>query len=303
MTNDSSSLTWAVPCDQEHTFEVLVGGNTYRIKKEQLISLDSTGTVCTSLVKGWADSSVHAYLFGAPFASTAYIAYNAYQDQSGDQIGFAPRSTEDITVVNEGVSKGVLIGAIVGSVGFTAILICFIVFFFWYRRRRAPVAPKPQDGTPNDEKYKIEPFTAGVSGVPNSATPILPATTRQNGWIIEQGPIGGEPSEGSVFSHERTSMLRSPQNDSKRLTQSSQLLSVRHSQFTESVATPMSATSRPSPSVDHSFHESRVHSSYGIPESQHGAILAEDEPAPPPYQPGRDEANTRATGSASRQKN
>ena len=299
MTNDSSSLSWAVPCDQEHTLSVLIGGNSYRIKKDQLISTDSTGAVCTSLVKGWSDSGVRAYVFGAPFASTAYIAYNAYQDQSGDQIGLAPRSTGNSpAVVNQGVSKGALIGAIVGSVAFSLILFCAILFFF-YRRRRASGAPRPQHEGPNEAK--IDPFP---SGVPNSATPILSTTTRQNGWIIEQGPVGGDPNDGSVLSHERGNMLRSPQSlDSKRLTQSSQLLSMRQSQFTDaSVSTPLSATGQPSPSLDHSFHGSRVVSSYGVPESQHEETLPEEEPAPPPYQPGRDET-TRANGSSSRRKN
>src|SRR5258706_15250724 len=104
MTDDSTSLSWTVPCDQELTFSVVIGTSTFRIKKDQLISLDSTGAVCTSLVKGWSDAGVRAYVFGAPFATTAYIAYNAYPDSSNDQIGLAPRSADDITLDNHEVS-------------------------------------------------------------------------------------------------------------------------------------------------------------------------------------------------------
>lgn len=329
MTNDSSSMSWVVPCDQELSLSVTAGNNTFRMKKDQLINIDSTGTVCTSLVKAWSDPAVHAYLFGTPFVSIAYIAYNAQKDASGDQIGLAPRSVE---IIEQGVSKTVLIAAVAGSVICTVFIISAILFVF-YRRRRGSDTPKPR--ATGEEKHKIEPFT---SGAPNSATPMLSTT---GGWIIEQGPIGGEPNEAGVLTNEPGSSLRTPQtSDSKRAGQSSQLpsmrqsqyadftptsattphlasldtkrarseshhLSMRQSQFTDvSACTPTEThhTARPSPSLDHSFYGPRVTSFHGVPETQPLQNLAPDESAPPPYISQPDETDT-PPASSSRQKN
>jgi hypothetical protein len=82
MVNDTVSLSWLVPCDQELSLSVTIGSTSYQMKKEQLISIDSTGAVCTSLVKGWANPVVRSYLFGAPFAVSAYIAYTAQRNAS-----------------------------------------------------------------------------------------------------------------------------------------------------------------------------------------------------------------------------
>src|SRR5260221_10292394 len=137
MTNYTTVLSWVVPCNPDFALAITIGSDTYRLKKEQLISLDSTGTVCTSLVKGWADPAVRSYLFGAPFATSAYIAYNAQQDKSGDQIGVAPRAGGTINVIDQRVSS-TLVGAIVGSVLGATLIVCVVLFFFIYRRRRSP---------------------------------------------------------------------------------------------------------------------------------------------------------------------
>jgi hypothetical protein len=286
MINNGPSLSWVVPCDQDLALSVNIGGSTYRMKKEQLISSDSTGTVCTSLVKGWSDPGVRAYVFGTPFASIAYIAYNAYKDQTSDQIGLAPRSTEP---TSHGVSKTLLIAAIVGSVLLTVFIISAIVFVFYHKRRGTDT----HDSNPTVEgKYAVEPFTGGA---PNSATPILPTTVGSGRYIIEQGPIGGDPSEGDASRRQSqftdftptSSSSRTPLSpDSKRARSSSHPHSMRQSQFIDvPTFSPIPETTelhavRPSPSLDQ--HQPRV-SSFHEPQPQ--LHLAPDEPAPPPYQP------------------
>jgi len=340
MTNDSLSLSWVVPCDQELTFSITIGGNTYLMKKEQLISLDSTGTVCTSLVKGWSDPAVNAYMLGTPFTSVAYIAYNAHRDQSSDQIGLAPRSTYTTTDYGDhGVSKTVLIAAIVASI-LGAGLIISVTLFVLYRRRRSSDTPGSHNGNPGDnDKLKIDPFT---SGEPNSATPIYSTTKRQGDWVIEQGPVGGEPSSrraSELTTHEQVGSLNSPQSlgiqramresqftDVSAGSPTSEKMAMRTSQYTTmsagssekkamresqyttvSVGSPTPETS-PHQDVQHVAQPSRslIHSFYGagVPSVLSSAPEPErqrrlSEPAPPPYVPELSGTNTQTTAEAS----
>ena len=255
MTNDSFSLSWVVPCDKELSLSVTVRNITFRMTKEQLINLDSTGTLCTSLVKGWPDPAVRAYLFGSPFASIAYIAYRAERDQSSDQIGLAPRSAEP---TDQGVSRTVLIATVAGSVIFTVLVISAILFF--YHRRRSSDTPKP--GPSGEEQFKTEPFTGGA---PHTASTMIPTTMGSSGWIIEQGPIGGQPSEGNVLTNLPASSLTTPQTvDSAGARQSPEVPPIGQSQFTDfapasastqhlasSLRTPQSLDSRRSESSSH----------------------------------------------------
>ena len=314
MTDNNLSLGWEVPCDQDLSISVTIGSSTYRMKKEQLISTDASGTVCTSLVKGWSDPTVRAYLFGTPFASIAYIAYNAHRDKSSDQIGLAPRSVEITT--NQAVSRTLLIAAITGSVVLTLFIIAAIVFFFYHKRRGSDKG----DGAPTVEgKYRVEPFTAGVpnsavpsTAVPNSATPMLSTTARsRSNYIIEQGPIGGEPSEGSVSARQSqytdftptsdttphlSSAVRTPQSfDSKRARHS-----MRQSQYMDGptfspipeATSPLEVhhAAVPSPSLNQAF-----------PQPQQD--VAPEESAPPPYVPRPESAAVHTPASPVRQKN
>ena len=305
MTNDSTSLSWVVPCDQDLTVSINIGGNTYRMRKDLLISYDSTGTVCTSLVKGWADPVVRASLFGTPFATTAYIVYNAHKNQSADEIGVAPRSADpNITIINQGVSTTVLVGVVVGSiVGMT--LIVSVLFFFLYRRRRqGPDAPKPDNEKPGvTNKFTIEPFTSGAP--PNSATPMLSTTAGRTGYVIEQGPIGGEPGEGDVLSQEPGASPNSARSLDRKRSLPPNLTLVRQSQMTDSSGLTPSPEPSPDqelhtivqslPPLSHSFYGTRVPTIRIAPESEAQRRLSPEIPdspvsaPPPPYIP-------RATG-------
>jgi len=277
------------------TFAFTTGGNTYRMKEEQLIRLDSTGTVCTSLVKGWADSAVHKYLFGTPLTASVFIAYNAYQDPSNDQIGFAPRAG-NIIIINQGVPIGTVVAAIVGSILGATFIVSLIFFFARHRRRPHSDTPGSQPKVKNE--FTVEPFTTGAP--PNSATPMIPATMRRNGWIIEQGPIDGEPGEGS-------SLIGVPGSDSPPgtpngklpMTTSSPLLAiVRQSLLTDSLPSPEPSPRREvhpvvqtSAALSHSFYGARVPIApiiprpepVPVPDSQQSPPDTVDGPAPPPY--------------------
>jgi hypothetical protein len=239
MVNDSISLTWVVPCAQELSLSVTIGSTSYQMKKEQLISIDSTGAVCTSLVKGWANPVVRSYLFGAPFAVSAYIAYTAQQNRSDDQIGVALRAgdTTNVTNVNstasesssngEGLSTAVLVAIIVGGiVGATFVAVALLIFL--YRRRR------PGANTPSPPNHRMS------SGAPpNSATPLIPATMRENPWMGEQS---GGPDERNV-QEPRGSL--NPQ----AAIPSNQPAHVRQSQITNSSGFSPSAEPNPHQSV------------------------------------------------------
>lgn len=306
MTNDSTSLSWTVPCDQELTLSITIKDNTYRMKNDQLITRDSTGTVCTSLVKGWADPVVGTYLFGAPFATSAYIAYNAQQDQSGDQIGVAPRVGNTIVIINQGVPTQVLVAAIVGSVCGLGFIVAVFLFFYYRIRRRDSHTLAQKPSSTDQDALKVVPFTGGAP--PNSATPMLSSSTRQTGYLLEQGPIDGEPSEGSD-----ESPLSPPHNpDIKAPILPPNLTLVRHSQISESSApspgpTPLQEVhpvARPLPPLSgslnhphHSFYGARVPSVVievaPEPASQRHQGLEVPEPeSPPPY--SQPQANARA---------
>jgi len=317
------SLSWAVPCDQDLTFSITIGNNTYRMKKEQLVTINSAGTVCTSLVKGWADPTVRAFLLGTPFATSAFIAYDAQQDKAGDQIGVAPREgNTTIIIVNQGVSTTVLVAAIVGSLSGMAFL-ALILLFFYYRRRRGDPRGDKRSARTNEkytkEKYKVVPYTDGAP--PNSATPILSAQSSQTRYIAVQGPIDGEPSEGSVLPHTptRVGSLSSSQGshgrDRKRPITLPNLVIARQSQITDSSVESPSPTPSPhrevqtairrpldvslSRSLSHSFYGAHVPSISVVPELEQQPPLSPEEPrtpvAPPPYSQARRSLRVAAT--------
>jgi len=291
MTNDTTTLSWTVPCAQDFTVAITVGNNTYRVKKEQLFSLDSTGTVCTSLVKGWADEKVRSYLFGRPFAATAYIAYNAMQNPSSDQIGVAPRAEDTPVIIKQGVSIKTVVASVVGSiVGVAIVAAIFFLFIRWRRRRRSDTS---RNNRKVKKKYVIEPFTG--SPPPNSATPLVSVTRGENVWIVEQGPIGGRPSNPNIapmreqWSVEGIQSQRGPDIKSPLPIPSPRFNIVRHSQATS----PMGSSQPPSPEPSPRQEEHPLIStplSTHLPQRESRGYEIHDIPdgvAPPPYQ--RDE--------------
>ena len=282
MTNDSTSLSWVVPCDQNLTVSINLGGNTYRMRKDLLISYDSTGTVCTSLVKGWVDPVVRASLFGTPFATTAYIVYNAHKNQSADEIGVAPRSADpNITIINQGVSTTVLVAVVVGSIAGMMLIVVVLFFFLYYRRRQGSDAPKPDNEKP-----------------PYSATPMLSTTAGRTGYVIEQGPIGEEPDKEDVLLHEPGASPNSARSqDRRRSLPPPNLTLARESQMTDSSGLAPSPESSPDrelhtivrslPPLNHSFYGSHIPTSRVAPEPETQRRLSPEVPrspvsAPPP---------------------
>ena len=291
MTNDSTTLSWVVPCDQALALAITIGDNTYRLKEEQLVSLDSTRTVCTSLVRGWANPSIRTYLFGRPFATTAYLAYNALLDPSSDTIGVARRAGGDTTIIiqNPGVSGRTVTISIVGSIVGVAVVAALLFLFIRWRRRARSDQPRSKPRSKSRSKsrlkkrkikkeYIIEPFTGG--GRPNSTTPLIPPIGRQEDWIVEQGEIGGEPGthdpRSDPWSMQNEYSPRMPDRKSPLPTQSSsspRLVLERQSQITSS-----SYSSEPSPRRE-------IHSGLSTPVPAAPPELATpDELAPPPYE-------------------
>jgi len=244
MTDDGVSLSWVVPCDQELSLSATIGNSAYRMKKEQIINVDSTGTLCTSLVKGWSDPAVRAYVFGTPFTAIAYIAYNAHRDQSSDQIGLAPRSVEP---TDQAGSRTVLIAAISGSILLTVFIVSTIVCCFYHRRGSDTRDSNAGVGG----EFNGESFT---DGAPKSATLSEGDMSKRYSQFTDFVP----PSE--TIPHLASSWGTPQSSDSRRARSSSHLISMRQSQITDvSACTPISETTphlevhhavRPSPSLD-----------------------------------------------------
>ena len=165
--------------------------------------------MCTSLVKGWADPSIGTYLFGRPFATSAYLAYSALLDPSADQIGVAHRTGGDTTIIIQapGVSGRTVVASIVGSIVGVAIVAALLFLFIRWRRRvhSDKLRSKPKI---KKKEYIIEPFTS--RGRPSSMAPLIPPSGRQDEWIVEEGEIGGEPSPQHDPRSERWSMNNAP---------------------------------------------------------------------------------------------
>ena len=307
MTNDGTSLSWSVPCGQEFALSITIAEGTYRMKNEQLISLDSTGTVCTSLVKGWVDPVIRTYLFGAPFATSAYIVYNAMKDQSADKIGVAPRAGDTVIIINQGVPTNVIVSAIVASVcGVGFIIVATLFYLDRQRRRQDSDTPKTKTLTKKltlreKGRFKIDPFPIGAP--PNSATPILSSSMGQINYSLEQGPIGGEPSDEGVLKPERqgslSSPLTTPQSPDNKMPPA--LMLMRQSQITESsVPSPEPSPLQDAPTVYHSFYGARVPSVVVAPgpggQRYQSPEVPESPVAPPPYSQRR--ANRASIGLA-----
>jgi len=282
------------------------------MKKEQLITLDSAGTVCYSLVKGWADPAVRTFLLGTPFTTSAFIAYDAQQDKAGDQIGVAPREgNTTIIIVNQGVSTAVLVAAIVGSLLGIAFFALVLLFLHCRRRRGDPRGDK--SSVRSKDIYKVDPFTCG--GLPNSATPILSVPMSQSGHIAVQGPIGGEPSEGSVLPHNRVGSLSSSQGsqgrERRRPLTLPNLIIVQQSPITDSSVDSPSPTPSPNREVhtgvrrppdgplSHSFYGERIPFILVAPEPEQQPPLSPQVPrtpvAPPRYSQAQRNARVAAT--------
>ena len=284
VTNDSTTLSWVVPCNQDFAFAITIGDTTYRMKGEQLISFDSTRTVCTSLVRGWANPNIGTYLFGRPFATSAYLAYSALLDASNDQIGIARRTGSDTTIIVQaaGVSGKTVAVSIVGSILGVSIVAALLFLFLRWRRRVHSDKDKPRSKSkvkkPKKKEYIIEPFT--TRGRPSSTTPLINPTERQDDWIVEVGEIGGEPSPQHDPRSEHWSMQnapspRVPDRKSPLPTQTSspRLVIVRQSQISGS-----SNSAEPSPRLPSEI-STPVRPS--APEAQR---YDTPELAPPPYE-------------------
>jgi len=287
MTNDSTTLSWVVPCDQDVSLAVTIEGTTYRVKQEQLVSPDPTGTVCTSLVRGWADPSIRTYLFGTPFATSAYIAYNAMLDPSYDQIGVARRAedTAPIIIQHPGLSGQTVVASVVGSiVGVATVAALLFLFIRW--RRREPSDKPPKKPRFKKQKYIIEPFTGGTRH--DSLTPLISVIGGQDLWLVEQGEIGGEPSARYPPMREQWSMqttnglspLVADRKSPLPTPSSPHLILVRQSQLSNSSHSP-----EPSPQLDmHARVSSQARLS--LPDSQpyERPDIIPDGLAPPPYE-------------------
>lgn len=274
MTNDTTTLSWAVPCDQNFDLTITIGNNTFRIKTDQLI--DTAGTVCTSLVRGWADPRIRSYLFGKPFATTAYIAYNALANASSDQIGVAPRSDGTTTIINQGVSSRTVVISVVASIVGVAIVGALLFFSIRWRRRQL-CTDTPHSNQRATKEDVIQPFT--LPPQPHSASPLIQCTGAEGGWIIEQGSIGGEPGTRSSVQYGLSPRMR----DSKSPHPSPNLHLVRDSQLT--VSSSGSPSGSPEVNETHPLVSSSRRKSQFLSEPRYDeSPVIQEEVAPPPYE-------------------
>ncbi|KAG8832744.1 hypothetical protein FRC17_000754 [Serendipita sp. 399] len=243
MLNGSEGLTWTLPCKPDLSLDVIFSGTTFTVGADQLVEGDTSQERCTGVVRGWDNPFVSSYMLGAAFARTVYIVYNATRDGS-DTIGFAPRPGSS-TLRDSRMSAGAVAGISVGAT--VAFFLVVLIAFLWWRHRRA-VRVMPYSGKEKDpSKSAIEPYTplsatspgfkTGVDSPGFSATshggflpgsPGFTVTTatsgnghaaaanrtgnNNRGYVIEQGPIGGDvsasvPSSVTPESSPRSTMM------------------------------------------------------------------------------------------------
>ncbi|CCA73636.1 hypothetical protein PIIN_07589 [Serendipita indica DSM 11827] len=186
-TNSSDGTTWSIPCKNSLSLTVVFGGKSYTVPSDKLVEGDTSGTMCTGLVRSWDNPFITSYLLGRTFAQTVYIVYNANRNGT-DTIGFAPRGSS--TLRDSRMSAGAVAGISVGAT--LAVVAALVIAFLWWRRKKRmhKVSRESKDGQKLIEPYEPIPTatTPGFTINTSSAN----TTRRSNNYFIEQGPIGGD---------------------------------------------------------------------------------------------------------------
>ena len=72
-TNSSDGTTWSIPCKSSLSLTVVFSGKSYTVPADKLVEGDTSGTMCTGLVRSWDNPFITSYLLGRTFAQTVYM--------------------------------------------------------------------------------------------------------------------------------------------------------------------------------------------------------------------------------------
>jgi hypothetical protein len=73
MLNDSTGLTWSIPCNPTLSLDVIFSGTPFSVGSDKLVTGDVNSGNCTGVVKGWDSPFVQSYMLGQAFAETVYM--------------------------------------------------------------------------------------------------------------------------------------------------------------------------------------------------------------------------------------
>jgi hypothetical protein len=73
MLNDSTGLTWSIPCKPTLSLDVIFSGTPFSIGADSLVTGDVATNNCTGVVQGWDNPFVQSYMLGKAFAETVYM--------------------------------------------------------------------------------------------------------------------------------------------------------------------------------------------------------------------------------------
>ncbi|KAG8899957.1 hypothetical protein FRC00_000419 [Tulasnella sp. 408] len=159
--DDNLAFSWSVPCT---TTEVAIymnfNGTSIPIQPTDLWT--NIGGVCVGNIKGWADPMRTTAIMGSAFFRNAYVVFTAGRDTTQNTVRIAARANG----AKENKNTKIIIGSVIGGVGFIALVGFGIVWLARHFKRRT---------TPSAE--------FAVSGVAQTTTGSRTMTARP--WIAK----------------------------------------------------------------------------------------------------------------------
>ncbi|KAG8962727.1 hypothetical protein FRC00_008887 [Tulasnella sp. 408] len=98
--------------------------------------MTNIGGVCVGNIKGWADPTRTTAIMGSAFFRNAYIVFTAGRDTTQNTVGIAARANG----AKENKKTKIIIGSVIGGVGFIALVRFGIFWLAHFKRRTAPSA-------------------------------------------------------------------------------------------------------------------------------------------------------------------
>jgi len=133
---DRNASVWSVPCDSQFTLEVTVGGISFTMTEDVLVT--QNGNDCESAIRSWINPSMTTYVLGSTFMQKAYIVFSAHRSGiANSKIGFAKRPTPSTHSKNVATIVGAVVG---GVVGLLLLIGAAIAFVKWRRSKRDPAS-------------------------------------------------------------------------------------------------------------------------------------------------------------------
>ncbi|KAG8962726.1 hypothetical protein FRC00_008886 [Tulasnella sp. 408] len=115
--DDKLAFSWSVPCTtNDVAIYMNFNGTSIPIQPTDLWT--NIGGVCVGNIKGWADPTRTTAIMGSAFFRNAYVVFTAGRDTTQNTVGIATRANG----AKENKNTKIIIGSVIGGVGFIALL-------------------------------------------------------------------------------------------------------------------------------------------------------------------------------------